>query len=120
MPRLPESIAPILPVADMARSLRFYRDLLGMEPAEWGDDTFTHVAGDRCGIYLARNGNGAPASWVWVGVEDARALGERLRDAGVTILAEAHPQPWAIEVHVEDPDGHVLRLGSDPDADPET
>jgi hypothetical protein len=28
-------------------------------------------------------------------------------------------RPWALEMWVEDPDGHVLRLGSDPDDDDE-
>jgi hypothetical protein len=34
---------------------------------------------------------------------------------GVTIRQAPTNYPWDLEIHVEDPDGHVLRMGSDPE-----
>ena len=110
-----EAITPILKVADMARSLRFYVDLLGFENATWGDDGFTSVSRDGCTILLSRDGQGQPGTWIYVGVENAREVYDELSSKGVTILMEPTNRAWALEVNVEDPDGHVLRFGSEPE-----
>ncbi|MEM8737803.1 MAG: VOC family protein [Planctomycetota bacterium] len=110
-----ECINPILNVADMTRSLDFYVGKLGFTNAEWGNENFTHVSRDGCGLYLCRGGQGQAGTWVWVGIEDARAVHDDLASQGVIIRQPPTNQPWALEVHVEDPDGHVLRLGSDPE-----
>ena len=106
---------PILNVADMARSLRYYVDVLGFTNAEWGGDDFTCVSRDGADIYLSLGDQGHPGTWVWVGVSDAKALYEEYRQAGATILEPPHDYPWACEMKVGDPDGHVLRFGSDPE-----
>ena len=41
-----ECANPILSVADMARSLRYYVEVLGFSNAEWGGDEFTYVTRD--------------------------------------------------------------------------
>ena len=112
-----ECIEPILNVADMARSLRFYVDLLGFENAAWGTDSFTHVSRDGRGIYLCQGGQGQAGTWIWMGVEDARSWHDELRAKGVTIRKGLTNEPWALEFQVEDPDGHVLRIGSEPEQD---
>jgi hypothetical protein len=38
-----------------------------------------------------------------------------LRAKGVKILLEPTNFPWAVEIQVEDPDGNILRIGSDPE-----
>jgi len=106
---------PILSVRDMAASVRYYVDVLGFSNADWGSDEFTMVTRDRASIYLCRDGQGHPGTWVWVGVADAAALHEEYRASGAKILQPPVLRPWAWELQVEDPDGHVLRLGSDPD-----
>lgn len=110
-----ENISPILFVTDMKRSLRFYVDLLDFKNAEWGDEDFTGVSRDGCTILLSKNSQGQPGTWVYVGVENAREVYEDLSSKGVTILMEPTNKPWALEVNVEDPDGHVLRFGSEPE-----
>ena len=110
-----ECINPILNVADIPRSLRFYVDLLGFENAPWGGDDFTCVARDGCAIYLCKGGQGRAGTWVWMGVEDARALHDHLAANGVAIRTGLTNAGYALEFHVEDPDGHVLRVGSDPE-----
>ena len=110
-----EGISPILNVADMQRSLEFYVGLLAFENADWGDDDFTGVTRDDCTILLCRGGQGRPGTWIYLGVDDARRLHEHLRSNGANILLEPTNRPWALEFNVEDPDGHVLRFGSEPE-----
>ncbi|MGH9867014.1 MAG: VOC family protein [Candidatus Polarisedimenticolia bacterium] len=58
-----------------------------------------------------------PGTWVWVGVEDVATLYEEYRASGAKIRLPPGNYPWAYEMHVEDPDGHVLRFGSKRRAD---
>jgi catechol 2,3-dioxygenase-like lactoylglutathione lyase family enzyme len=109
-----EGSAPILRVEDMAASLHFYVNLLGFNSAAWGDDDFTNVSRDGAGIYLCRGGQGRGGAWVWIGVEDAEKLHEECKARGVAIRLPPTNYSWALEMQVEDPDGNVLRLGSEP------
>jgi predicted enzyme related to lactoylglutathione lyase len=109
-----ECINPILRVENMQASLRFYVDILGFENADWGTDDFTSINRDRSGIYLCRSGQGRGGAWVWIGVEDVEKLHEEYKARGVVIRMPPTNYPWALEMHIEDPDGNVLRLGSEP------
>lgn len=109
-----ESCEPILRVENMEASLKFYVDLLGFKNAPWGNNDFTHVSRDQAGIYLCRQSQGMGKAWVWVGVGDAEKLHAEYLGRGVKIRMPPTNFPWALEIHVEDPDGNVLRLGSDP------
>lgn len=108
-----ECIDPILRVEDMARSVAYYVDVLGFASAPWGTDEFTYVGRDDRGLYLCRGGQGNGGAWVWVGVGDVRALYQVYRERGAKIRMEPKNFPWALEMQVEDPDGNVLRFGSD-------
>lgn len=109
-----ECIAPILRVEDMRASLRFYVDLLGFENASWGNKDFTQVSRDGRGIYLSQGDQGQGRAWVWIGVEDVERLHRQFKARGIAIRLPPTNYPWALEMQVEDPDGNVLRLGSDP------
>ena len=109
-----EHADPILCVADMAVSVRYYVAVLGFRNAAWGGDLFTCVTRDTASIYLCQGGQGHPGTWVWIGVEDVAALHEEYESSGARILRAPQNYPWAYEMHVEDPDGHVLRFGSEP------
>jgi predicted enzyme related to lactoylglutathione lyase len=108
-----EGSTPILMVTDMAASVRYYVDVLGFRNADWGTNDFTCVNRDRAGIYLCRGGQGRPGTWVWIGVEDVEALHEEFKATGAKIRHAPQNYPWAFEMKVDDPDGHVLRFGSD-------
>ena len=110
-----EHIDPILRVEDMARSLRFYVEVLGFDGAPWGNEEFTFVGRDERGMYLCRGGQGQGGAWVWVGVDDVRALHRIYRERGAKIRMEPKNFPWALEMQIEDPDGNVLRCGSEPE-----
>jgi predicted enzyme related to lactoylglutathione lyase len=109
-----ECIEPIFRVENMQTSLDFYVDLLGFENASWGNDDFTHVLRDGRGIYLSRGDQGQGRAWIWVGVEDVEKLHEEYKARGIKIRLPPTNYPWALEMQIEDPDGNVLRLGSDP------
>jgi RimJ/RimL family protein N-acetyltransferase len=109
-----EHAEPILRVEDMSASLRYYVDVLGFTNAPWGNDDFTCVSRDGASIYLCRGGQGHPGTWAWIGVDDAAMLHEEYRARGATIRMPPTNFAWALEMHVEDPDGHVLRFGSEP------
>ena len=98
----------------MARSLRYYVDVLGFANAGWGSDEFTCVTRDEAGIYLSEGDQGQPGTWVWVGVEDVELLYAEYQEKGATILHPPENFAWACEMKVQDPDGHVLRFGSEP------
>lgn len=104
---------PILRVENMQASLRFYVDLLGFENASWGSEDFTNVSRDGAGIYLCRRDQGRGGAWVWMGVGDVEKLHEEYKGRGVTIRLPPTNYLWALEMQIEDPDGNVLRMGSD-------
>jgi predicted enzyme related to lactoylglutathione lyase len=112
-----EHADPILSVSDMAASVKYYVEALGFRNADWGTDAFTSVNRDTAGIYLCQGGQGRAGTWVWIGVEDVAMLYEEYKTNGAKILRAPENYPWAYEMHVEDPDGHVLRFGSEPRTD---
>lgn len=112
-----ECATPILRVAEMARSLRYYVDVLGFTNADWGGDDFTCVTRDAASVYLSDGDQGQPGTWVWIGVGNVHALHQEYQEKGATILHAPENFPWAREMKVQDPDGHVLRFGSAPEGE---
>ena len=107
-----ECIDPSLTVEDMARRLRYHVGLLGFESAAWSADEFAHVVRDSRGLYLCRRGQGRPGAWVGI---DARALYETYRERGAIVRRPPEDRPRGLEMQIEEPDGNVLRFGSDRD-----
>ncbi|MFI5152702.1 MAG: VOC family protein [Chitinophagales bacterium] len=111
-----ENIAPILSVRDMNASRSFYKNILGFEEAAWGNDQFTSFSRDQSGIYLCRGEQGKPGTWIWIGFDgDIFAIYDELKSKNVKIILPPTNYSWAMEMRIEDPDGHVLRFGTDPD-----
>lgn len=104
---------PILRVTDLAASFAYYRDALGFKE-NWRAETIVSVSRGECCLFLSVADQGNPGSWVWIGVGDAEALHEELVAKGARIRQPPTNFPWALEIQVEDLDGNVLRLGSDP------
>lgn len=95
--------------ADYDRSVRFYRDSLGLAIAREYPGGTVFFAGQSL-IELA--GHGEPTSFsgaLWLQVRDLYRTQEELRDRGVTIAREARQEPWGLhEMHIADPDGITL------------
>ena len=103
----------LLRPADYQRSLRFYRDEIGLAIArDYGAGTVFY-AGQSL-IELAGHGGPehAQASFpgaLWLQVRDVAATEAELRGRGVPIAREARREPWGLhEMHVTDPDGTTL------------
>ena len=113
---------PIISTPDLERSLGFYRDLLG------GTVTYEFAAPDGTPGYVGMDigvshlGIGYDPGLVdvpgrrmslWVYVDDCDATVERLRDAGVDVVAEPADQPWGERIaRVRDPDGIEVIVGA--------
>jgi predicted enzyme related to lactoylglutathione lyase len=112
-PRTVECIIPILCVRDLRASIEFYRTKLGFTVSFNAGD-FAGIARDGRALYLAQGSQGQPGTWIWIGIEDVDAVHRDLVAQGVGIKQPPTDQPWAREMHILDPDGNVLRLGSEP------
>jgi predicted enzyme related to lactoylglutathione lyase len=113
-----ENAVPILRVRNLAASIDFYTKVLGFR-VDWGGESgiMASVSRDRGSLMLCQGDQGNAGTWVWIGVEDADALHRELSAAGAKIPLPPTNYPWALEFHVQDPDGHVLRFGSEPRED---
>jgi len=110
-----ECIIPILRVESVAASIRFYVDVLGFK-VDWGgehESTFASVSRDHRAIMLCEGDQGQPGTWIWIGVEDIEPLFAEYKTKGAKFREQPTNYPWAYEMKIEDPDGHVLRFGSD-------
>lgn len=106
--------APILPVADLAASLDYYVRVLGFT-LDWQDAIgMASVSRERCTLMLCQGDQGHRGTWVWIGVADADTLHDELKGRGAIVRHPPNDYPWAREMQIADPDGNVLRLGSDP------
>jgi catechol 2,3-dioxygenase-like lactoylglutathione lyase family enzyme len=108
-----EGVNPILRVADVKASVDYYVRVLGFK-LDWDGPYFASVSRGKCHIFLSEGDQGHPGGWVWIGVEDAAALLKEYRNSGAKIRHELTNYPWAYEMQVEDLDGNVLRMGSEP------
>jgi len=115
-PTIFEGNTPILRVQNVAASILYYVHHLGFK-LNWQAPIFASVSRGRCTIFLSEGDQGHPGSWIWVGVGDADALLEEYRRSGARIRHLPTNYSWAYEMQVEDPDGNVLRLGSEPKKD---
>jgi catechol 2,3-dioxygenase-like lactoylglutathione lyase family enzyme len=118
----------ILAVADVDRSLAFYRDRIGFEvEAVYDDPPYAtlalagtrlslaeqgHAAEDRPGVDMAAPADPSHANVVVVvEVDDARAEHARLSKAGVRFLAEPYEPPWGgCRFFCVDPDGYLVEI----------
>lgn len=107
---------PILRVTNIEASLSYYVGILGFQ-MDWRDDedgpTFASVSREKCTLFLASGDQGHPGSWLWIGVSNVDALHDELLGKGARVRHPPTNYPWGSrELHLEDPDGNVLRLGS--------
>jgi predicted enzyme related to lactoylglutathione lyase len=109
-----ECSTPILRAESLSASLDFYTGALGFKLDFESEGNFASVSRDRCGLYLCEGDQGNAGTWVWIGVEDIEPLYTDYLSKGVKVRHPPTNYPWAFEMQIEDPDGHVLRFGSEP------
>jgi predicted enzyme related to lactoylglutathione lyase len=108
-----EGVTPILRVENLQASVAHYVKVLGFT-LDWETPYFASVSRGKCGIFLSEGDQGHVGGWVWIGVQDADQLAKEYRQAGAKIRHEPTNYTWAYEMQVEDIDGNVLRMGSEP------
>ncbi len=109
-----EGVNPILRVSSLPASLEYYTVTLGFK-LEWrAGSGFACVSRGRCHLFLSEGDQGHFGTWVWIGADDVDALLIEYTAAGARIRNPPSNYPWAWEMQVEDPDGNVLRIGSEP------
>jgi catechol 2,3-dioxygenase-like lactoylglutathione lyase family enzyme len=112
-----ECVTPILRVQSLTASLDYYLRVLGFE-LDWHEPgVMASVSRNGRGLMLSEGGQGNPGTWVWIGVDDTASLFDEYRAKGAVIRLSPTNYRWAYEMQVQDPDGHVLRFGSEPKAD---
>jgi len=105
---------PIFRVRSLAASIDYYVRVLGFKLDWGGPGIIASVSRGRFHLFLCEGDQGNPGSWVWIGVTDADALCDEYRATGAKIRHPPTNYSWAYEMQVEDLDGNVLRLGSEP------
>lgn len=116
---------PVLQVADMARSVAFYRRL-GFDGQGWdeGGETFFTIAqrGDvSLGLQLLR-AEAMPVNSHWAAylyVSDVTSLHAEFAAEGVSPTEIRHPTEYGCDdFDIRDPDGHLIAFGQARDPDP--
>jgi len=112
-----EGITPILRVRSLSASIDYYVGVLGFKVDWQSPGLFGSVSRDRCHIMLSEGDQGNPGSWVWIGAKDIEPLFEEYTSKGAKIRHPPTNYEWAYEMQIEDLDGNVLRMGSEPKPD---
>jgi lactoylglutathione lyase len=111
---------PILSATDPEALAAFYSAGLGAEisyrfPVE-GTPEYVYLRLDPLGFGIARRQpSGAPGTGIalWVYVDDVDVATAHLRALGARLIAAPADQPWGERMaSIEDPAGHLLRLGA--------
>jgi predicted enzyme related to lactoylglutathione lyase len=110
-------IAPVFRVADLSRSLAFYRDQLGFTVEFVYESFYAGVCREGCHIHLKCSAVTPRDQTAFereeqidahIGVQNAETLAESFASAGVAFVAPLRHMPYGIEFYVRDPDGYVL------------
>jgi predicted enzyme related to lactoylglutathione lyase len=111
-----ECVVPILRVSDLRKSLGYYLNALGFKKdwdVEGGAMPMASVSRDGFSVMFCQGGQGHVGAWVWFGVEDVEPLHAEFVASGAKVVLPPTNFSWALEMRVEDPDGNVLRFGSE-------
>lgn len=111
-------VTPVLRVSNMVTSLDYYTHALGFTinfkfPSE-AAPSFVSISRGCCSLFLSEGDQGNPGSWVWIDGVDIEKVYEEFLASGAKIRNPPTNYEWALEMQVEDPDGNVLRIGSEP------
>jgi catechol 2,3-dioxygenase-like lactoylglutathione lyase family enzyme len=110
-------LAPVFRVADLPRSLEFYRDRLGFDLEFEHQGFYAGVVRDRCRIHLkcAPPPQRDHAAFTQaehldacIAVNDAPALAGEMASRGAPFSVPLRQMPYGREFFVRDPDGYVL------------
>jgi predicted enzyme related to lactoylglutathione lyase len=114
----------LLEVSNVQASIKFYRNVMGLQPKSLGN-SFSTLEAANVGIYLSTS------PWGWkpprnkderlglgmyphFEVADVQETVDRIKNAGYKIIQEPKIYSWGTEAFVADPDGYTWALISLP------
>jgi catechol 2,3-dioxygenase-like lactoylglutathione lyase family enzyme len=104
---------PIFSVRDLAASRRYYRDALGFE-LKWQTGDFGAVQRGDATLFMCERCQGNPGTWIMIFTPDVDKLHAELLRRKALVKMPPSDMPWNLrEMHVSDPDGNVIRFGSE-------
>ena len=106
------TVIPQLPVADVAATQAWYRDMLGLEIAWTRGDGFGAVRANGAELFFAKSPEPRAPATCCVLVDDADFIYAVCREHDVPIEEPISSKPWGMrEFSIRDPNGHLLRIG---------
>lgn len=106
----------LISVSDMERSVAFYKDTLGLEPAETYPPSWYEFNAGRTTIALGTPPPEAPQPpynngiSIALAVPDVKAAVEEVRAKGAPVLQDAQETSVCFMALIADPDGNLLWL----------
>jgi hypothetical protein len=82
------SPVPVFRVQDVDASIAYFSDALGFELRWRAGKDFACVVQGKCSIFLTDDNQSQPRMWIWIGVEDVRALHARYLAPGAKIRSK--------------------------------
>ena len=118
-PNSPSNSGPIgklglvmLVVADMERSVAFYRDVLGLS-VEYESPDWSQLAspdGASIGLHEGSDVGASDGCTMTFYVQSAEDALERLRSGGAEVVAEPNSAGYGVIALARDPDGHAIQV----------
>jgi len=109
-----ECLTPILYVRDFAEAMSYYTEKMLFEKLwEWGEPPeFGAVRLGKVEIFFSLRGQGQPGTWLTILMEDVDDYCEKIKKLGADVIFGPADEPWGMrEIHVRDPNQHVIRFG---------
>lgn len=105
--------SPIFRVSNLANSIAYYESKLGFKVDWIHEEIFASITRGQANLMLCQGDQGKGEAWVYIGVGDTEMLFKEFEKKGARIRQQPTNFAWALEMRVEDPDGNVIRFGSD-------
>ena len=109
-------LVPILNVSNLAESFEWFAHLGWAKKWSWGnpgaEPTFGAIESGAFSIFLSENAQGAHGgTWLQIWVDDVDQVYAACQRHGLDVIRPPQNEPWHVrEMHVQHPDGHVLRI----------
>jgi len=106
---------PELPVTDVERAQKYYRDVLGFEIGWlYPDKEIGAVSRDDVVIFFRKRTAPFEPAVHWIFADDIDAMYEEVQSSGASIVEPLETKPWGLrQFTVEDLDGNVFYFHTD-------
>jgi catechol 2,3-dioxygenase-like lactoylglutathione lyase family enzyme len=101
-------------VKDFLEAKNYYTEKLLFDFLwEWDKPpTFGCVRLGNVELFFCEGGQGNPGTWLFIFIQDVDGYCQRIKELGAEIIHGPEDKPWGMrEIHVRDPNHHVIRFG---------